>query len=107
MSRAAMFLVLAFVGLAAQIAIAAVFFADRGLDLGGIGDQATATTMAVLALVDLLLSAAVYLVWLPREARRVGIERWWPYALAVAGGLCFALPLFLAARERGREQAAA
>lgn len=102
MSRAAMYLVLALVGLAAQIAIATVFLADHGADLGEIGDQATATTMAVLALVDLLLSAAVYLVWLPREARRAGIERWWPYALAVAGGLCFALPLFLSARERER-----
>jgi hypothetical protein len=31
------------------------------------------------------------------------VDPWWPYAVAVVGGLCFALPLFLAARERARE----
>ena len=105
MSRAPLYLALALLGLAVQIAILAVFLAESGFDLGELGDQAVGTTIAVLALADLVLTALVYLLWLPGEARRAGIERWWPYAVAAAGGLCFALPLFLAARERSREAA--
>jgi len=105
MSRAPLYLALALLGLAVQIAILAVFLAESGLDLGELGDQAVGTTIAVLALADLVLTALVYLLWLPGEARRAGIERWWPYAVAAAGGLCFALPLFLSARERAHRAA--
>jgi len=105
-TRAALYLALALLGLAVQLAIVVVFLAENGLDLGELGDQAVATTIAVLALADLLMSALVYLVWMPREARRAGVDPWWPYAVALAGGLCFALPLFLWARERARSPAA-
>lgn len=107
MSRAPLYLALALLGLAVQVAIAVVFLGDSGLDFGEMGEQMVETTMGVLLLADLTLSALVYLVWMPSEARRVGIDRWWPYAVAVAGGLCFALPLFLWARERAREAAPA
>ena len=107
MSRAPLYLALALLGLAVQVAIMVVFLGDNGLDLSEFGDQAVETTIAVLALTDVAISALVYLVWMPREARSAGIERWWPYAVAVAGGLCFALPLFLWARERAREAAPA
>jgi uncharacterized protein DUF2834 len=83
-----MFLALAFVGLVAQLGIAAAFVADFG------------SMMTALAYADLIASAVVFVVWMPREARRVGIERWWPFALATLGGLCFAFPLFLHAREK-------
>jgi len=105
MSRAALYIALALLGLAIQIAIFVVFLSESGLDLGEFGDQAVATTIAVMALADLALTALVYLLWLPGEARRAGIDPWWPYAVAVAGGLCFALPLFLWARERARQVA--
>ena len=107
MSRGLMFLVLALVGLAAQLAVLVVFLADRGLDFGELGDQAVKTTIAVLTLTDLLFTAVIVLVWIPAEAARVGIERWWPYALAALGGVCFALPLFLSARERRLGEAGA
>ena len=107
MSRASLYLALAGLGFAVQAAIAVVFLAESGPDLGDFGDQAVGTTIAVLGLADLFMTAVVYLLWLPGEARRAGIERWWPYAVAVAGGLCFALPLFLWARERAREAAPA
>lgn len=102
MRRARLYLVLAVLGLASQLAITAVFLGESGLDLGELGEQVVETTMAVLVLADLTLSALVFLLWMPGEARRAGIDRPWPYAVAVAGGLCFALPLFLWARERAR-----
>ena len=106
MSRAPLYLALAVLGLAVQTTVFVIFLAESGLDFAELGDQAVETTIAVLALTDILMSALVFLLWLPREARRAGIDRWWPYAVATAGGLCFALPLFLWARERAREAAA-
>lgn len=61
------------------------------------------TTIAILTLTDLLLTAVIVLLWIPGEAARVGIQKWWPFALAAVGGVCFALPLFLSARERRLE----
>ena len=107
MSRAPLYLSLAVLGLAVQTGVLVVFLAESGLDFAELGDQAVETTIAVLALTDILMSGLVFLLWLPREARRAGIDRWWPYAVATAGGLCFALPLFLWARERAREAAPA
>ena len=101
-SRAALYLGLALVGLAVQLAVFGVFLGEEGLDFSELGDQMVETTIAVLALTDVLLSALVFLLWMPREAKRAGMDRWWPFALALAGGLCFALPLFLSARERSR-----
>jgi hypothetical protein len=103
MSRASLYLGLALFGLAVQLAVFGWFLADEGLDLGELVEQATESPMAWLALTDVLLSAAAFLVWMPREARRTGVEQPWRYALATAGGLCFALPLFLSARARRLE----
>lgn len=103
MNRATLYLVLALLGLALQVAIFAVFLGEHGLDLGELGEQAVDTTIAVLALTDLLLTGTVVLLWMPAEAKRVGIDRWWLFGLAAAGGVCFALPLFLWARERKLE----
>jgi len=100
MSRGPIFLALALLGLAVQLTIFGIFLGEHGLDLGEFGEQAVDTTIALLALTDLLLTATVVLLWMPLEAKRVGIERWWRFAIAAAGGLCFALPLFLWAREK-------
>jgi len=88
-----MFLALAFMGVIAQLAIAAAFIGDFG------------TMIAAVSVTDLAASAIVFLLWMPHEARRVGIERWWPFALATLGGLCLAFPLFLYAREKARTDA--
>jgi hypothetical protein len=98
--RAGLYFTLAALGLLSQLGIAVVFVADSGLDLGAFADQATGSTIAVLALADLMLSGLIFLIWSRAEARRVGIDPWWPFLLATAGGLCFALPLFLGYRER-------
>jgi len=104
--RAAAFLALAIAGLLGQLAILGVFLADHGLDLGELVDQVFSSTFAALTFADLMMSAVVFYVWFPREAARVGIRRWRPFALAGLGGLCFAFPLFLYARERKRIEGA-
>ncbi|HZI90712.1 MAG TPA: DUF2834 domain-containing protein [Thermoleophilaceae bacterium] len=107
MSRAPLFLALALLGLAVQVAVFVVFLGESGLDFGELGEQAVETTIAILTLTDLLLTGTVVLLWMPGEAARVGIQKWWPFALAAVGGVCFALPLFLWARERRLETASA
>jgi hypothetical protein len=102
LGRAEAFLVLAFAGLLGQLVLVGAFIADNGLDLGEFGDQIFASTIAALTFVDLALSGVVFAVWLPREAERAGIRSWWPFAAALVGGLCFAMPLFLHTRERAR-----
>ena len=104
--RALAFLALAIAGLLGQLALFGVFLADHGLDPGEFTDQIFSSTIAALTFADLMMCAVVFLVWLPREAARVGIRRWWPFAFAVFGGLCFALPLFLYYRERRRTEGA-
>jgi hypothetical protein len=100
--RALAFLALAIAGLLGQLALFGVFLADHGLDPGEFADPMLSSTIAALTFADLMACAVVFLVWLPREAARVGIRRWWPFALATLGGLCFAFPLFLYSRERRR-----
>jgi hypothetical protein len=100
------FLALAVIGLVGQLALVGVFIADNGFDLGEFTDQIFSSTIAALTFADLMLSFVVFLEWLPREAARTGMQRWWPFALASLGGLCFAFPLFLYVRERKRTEGA-
>jgi hypothetical protein len=100
--RALAYLALAIGGLLGQLALFGVFLADNGLDLGEFADQIFSSTIAALTFADLMTCAVVFFAWFPREAARVGIRRWWPFALAGLGGLCFAMPLFLYFRERRR-----
>jgi Terpene cyclase DEP1 len=100
--RPIVFLALAFAGLLGQLVLVGVFLADSGFDLGELTDQVFSSTIAALTFADLMMSAVAFFAWMPREAARVGIRRWWPFALAALGGLCFAFPLFLYFRERER-----
>jgi hypothetical protein len=104
--RARAFLGLAIAGLLGQLALVGAFLVDKGLDVGEFTDQIFSSTIAALTFADLMMCAVVFLAWLPREAARVGIRRWWPFALATLGGLCFAWPLFLYFRERGGDESA-
>jgi hypothetical protein len=50
---------------------------------------------------DLTVAFLAFLVWLPAEARRAGMPRWWVYLLVgVFVAFAVALPLFLLFRER-------
>jgi hypothetical protein len=56
---------------------------------------------------DVLFSAAVFLIFTLREGRRLGMRhRWLPPLVVVTIGLCCALPLFLAMRERALARSA-
>ncbi len=74
------------------------------------GDQILSSTIAALSFADLMMCAVVFFAWLPREAARVGIRRWWPFALAALGRpLLRVSPLPLLPRtetDRGRHSSA-
>ena len=54
---------------------------------------------------DVSIGALAFLLWLPFEARRLGMRRWWAYAVLTLGiAFAFAFPLFLLMRERRLEQ---
>jgi uncharacterized protein DUF2834 len=104
--RALAFLALAIAGLIGQYALVGAFLADNGLDLAEVGDQVFSSTIAALTFADLMTCTVIFYAWMPREAARVGIRRWWVFALAGLGGLCFAFGLFLYFRERRRTEGA-
>lgn len=50
---------------------------------------------------DVGIACIAFLVWLPGEARRIGMRHWWIFvALAFGIAFAFAFPLFLFLRER-------
>lgn len=54
---------------------------------------------------DVALGAAAFLLWLPFEARRLMMRRWWVYALlTLCVAFSCAFPLFLLMRERRLQQ---
>ena len=63
--------------------------------------QIFATPPAAIFSSDVLYAAAVFMLFVIVEGRRLGMRDLWLPPLAVAiSGLCFALPLFLAMREK-------
>lgn len=60
-----------------------------------------ATPAAASLASDVSLGAAAFLLWLPFEAKRIGMRRWWLYAVfTLTVAFAFAFPLFLCMRER-------
>ena len=94
------FLALAIAGLLGQLALFGVFLADHGLDPGEFADQIFASTIAALTFADLMVCAVVFLAWLPREAARVGIRRWWPFASRLRWPVLRASPVPLLPRAQ-------
>jgi hypothetical protein len=63
--------------------------------------QLFATPPAAIFSSDVLYAAAIFILFVFVEGRRLGMRHLWLPPLAVlVSGLCFALPLFLAMRER-------
>ena len=63
---------------------------------GGFANPAAASLAC-----DASIGAVVFLLWLPFEARRLGMRRWWVYAaLTLTVAFACAFPLFLCMRER-------
>src|SRR3954462_9706293 len=74
-----------------------LFWTDPQRTLAELFVNLTSTAFAL----DLVVAAVVALIWMTREARRVGIARAWIFwLLTLLFGLGGTLPLFLYRRER-------
>ena len=74
-----------------------LFWTDPARTLAELFVNLTSTAFAL----DLLAVVLVALIWMTREARRVGVGRLWGFwALTLLFGLGGTLPLFLYVRER-------
>jgi hypothetical protein len=99
-----LYLTLALVGLIVPYYFLISFVLSHGLDGSAFLRQLFGTPISSFFATDLLISSVVFVGFLLRESRRYSIAHWWAYLVALATvGLSFALPLFLYARERGRE----
>lgn len=77
------------------------WLAEHGPDGRVFLSQLFATGPATIFAADVLFAAVVFLVFVWSEGRRLGMRRLWIQPIATYGiGLCCALPLFLALRER-------
>jgi hypothetical protein len=94
------YLLLAFLGLAAPYYFLVSFLAENGFDLALLPEQLFANDISTFFAADLLITAVVFLIFLYREARRLEMKRWWVYIVATfLIGPSFALPLYLYCRE--------
>ena len=99
-----LYLTLALVGLVVPYYFFISFLLAHGLDGPAFLRQLFGTPISSFFAADLIISCVVFVGFLLRESRRHSIAHWWAYLVALATvGLSFALPLFLYARERGRE----
>ena len=73
-----------------------LFWADPQRTIAELFGNLTSTAFAL----DLLVVVLVALIWITREARRLGMRRVWPFwVLTLLFGLGGTLPLFLYLRE--------
>lgn len=83
------------------------FMLDEGgvFSLAAFIQQGFANPAAASLASDVSIGAVAFLVWLPFEARRLMMRRWWVYALlTVTVAFAFSFPLFLLMRERRLQQ---
>lgn len=76
------------------------WLAVHGLDVRLFVSQLFVTGPASIFAADVLFAAGVFILFAIVEGRRLGLRRLWLPPVVVAVGLCCALPLFLAMRER-------
>jgi len=106
--RERLYLAFAVLGFFVPLTLFGVYFADNGLDIGQMLDDAVANTVALAVLCDITIASLVFWSWAMEEGPRLGIRRWWLVIPATAFiGLCFAFPLFMFWRERALHGAAA
>lgn len=106
------FRVVAFAMLAVAGAACTWYFNIRfAVEAGGVFSladfirQGFANPAAASLTSDVAIAAVAFLLWLPFEARRLAMRRWWLYALlTVTVAFAFAFPLFLLMRERRLQQ---
>jgi hypothetical protein len=83
------------------------FMLDSGgaFSLAAFIQQGFANPAAASLSSDVSVAAVTFLIWLPLEARRLQMRRWWVYALlTVTVAFAFSFPLFLLMREHRLQQ---
>jgi len=96
-----LYLLLAIVGLVLPYYFFISFLIVNGLDLQLLFSQLFANNISTFFVVDLVIPAIVFWVFLYQQAQRWQMENWWVYIVAtLAIGPSFALPLFLYFREK-------
>jgi len=104
MSRSKVFLTLAAIGAVAPYVFFLQFFGTEGLAGNFVGALFVNGASGGFA-TDLLISSAVFWIFLFPEARRGGVRSPWIYVLInLLIGLSCALPLFLWARENALDR---
>lgn len=92
---------LAVAGAILPYAIFLPWLADHGVDARLFVSRLWSTGPASIFAADVLFAACVFILFAIVEGRRLGMRRLWlPPLVVVTIGLCCALPLFLAMRER-------
>jgi Ca2+/H+ antiporter len=96
-----LYLLLAIVGLVLPYYFFMSFLITNGLDLQLFFSQLFANNISTFFVVDLVITAIVFWVFLYQEAQRWQMGNWWIYIVAtLAIGPSFSLPLFLYFREK-------
>jgi uncharacterized membrane protein len=81
--------------------------AQHGLNLALFAHELFANRVSAFFGMDVLVSAAVLIVFMRVEGRRLSVQgRWLPIVALLLVGVSLALPLFLYLRELGQESAA-
>jgi hypothetical protein len=92
------------IGAAIPLYLFTNFFAEHGLDLTAFLDSAFANQASSGLIADLLISAVIALIFIGRDAQKLGIDRVWMVLLGICLiGLSFGLPLYLYFREARTE----
>jgi len=92
---------LAVVGAIMPYVIFLPWLAEYGADVRLFVAQLFATGPATIFAADVLFAAGVFILFVIVEGRRLGMRHLWlPPVVVFTIGLCCALPLFLAMRER-------
>ncbi len=95
-----LYLSLALLGFVLPYYFLVSFLMANGLDLRLFIAQLFANDISTFFVVDLIVTAIVFLIYSFRETRRLGMKRWWVYVVATLGiGPSFSVPLFLHIRE--------
>ncbi|HST35439.1 MAG TPA: DUF2834 domain-containing protein [Allosphingosinicella sp.] len=95
------YLALAAIGAIMPYVIFLPWLADHGVNSRLFVSQLFSTGPATIFAADVLFAAGVFILFVIAEGRRLGMRRLWlPPLIVFTIGLCCALPLFLAMRER-------
>ncbi|HEY2982063.1 MAG TPA: DUF2834 domain-containing protein [Anaerolineales bacterium] len=99
-----LYLLLAIVGLILPYYFLVRFLSANGVDLQLMLGQLFVNDISAFFAIDLILSIAVFCLFVPGAADRLKLRNGWLFVLAaLTVGLSFALPLFLYFREGAME----